>query len=85
MVDVKQRALRPFEQDALACRLGAVECQPDRLDEGQDEVGDFGQFGHQRGAEEGNIRDRAGHRVMHPLLVAARSIGGSPKPVRSAS
>ena len=47
MIDIEQDALRAFEQDALALRLGRVEREPDGLGIRQDEVGDFAQFRHQ--------------------------------------
>ncbi len=48
VVDVEQRALRAFEQDARALAALLVEQNPDRIHEGQDAIGDRGQLFHDR-------------------------------------
>ncbi len=70
MVDVEQRALRAFEQDALAGPAGRVEQLPRDVDEGQDLRRDLGQLGDQLLLGELGLAEAAAQRVvMHEETV----------------
>ncbi len=64
MVDVEQHALRAFEQDPLAAAQRHIEVAPNRLGEGQDEIGDFGEVVAQPLAVDRRLAEAGAERVM---------------------
>ena len=64
MIDIEQHALRAFEQDALALAQRLVEVAPDRLGEGQDEVGDLGEVVLQALAVDRRLAEAGAQRVV---------------------
>ena len=68
VVDIQQRALRPFEQDALAVAVGLIQQTPDRLTR---ILQDLRRNGHQLGLERGRIEQ-----------VEAQGVGPVPRLLR---